>query len=428
MEKDRKEIIDEKRTINRSRSNSHHTSRQSKQDRFNLIAIDLEDEDSHNSDKEFVPRRSKKRRIEASLPTNINQNNIINIPQIVPNPPLDSDKLTYYKQRADHTTLIAQNHLNELKLLDEAEENHDPARLCWNNLNGDNERCMVLIGFSCLDFLTLLNLCENVIPNNLGRGRRSQWSSADKLLLLLCYLKHYETQAKLGETFHISKPQVNRIVASTLAAITPILYQHFVIKIESLLPELEQLLSFPDAKYVMDATVQEIWTPTGSYEEKKRFYSGKHKLYALKSLTLHNRRGWLIELWSGLPGSVHDITIATDNIDAIIKLLRKELIDEEISPGDSWEVLADAGFVGLEQQIKLVRPHKRTANKDLTSIQKEFNQSLASQRIVCERWYGRLKTRYRIMSGEYHNDRDDYSTYFRLCAALTNFHIISHPL
>jgi len=61
-----------------------------------------------------------------------------------------------------------------------------------------------------------------------------------------------------------------------IEAITPNLYEYFVThlpdRIEDYESEEDQL--FPDAKYVMDATFQPIWTPTGTYNEKKQYFSG----------------------------------------------------------------------------------------------------------------------------------------------------------
>lgn len=44
--------------------------------------------------------------------------------------------------------------------LDEVEEELDPARLSWTNLNGDDERCIVITGFTCDQFLELFEACE----------------------------------------------------------------------------------------------------------------------------------------------------------------------------------------------------------------------------------------------------------------------------
>jgi hypothetical protein len=339
---------------------------------------------------------------------------------------MDEERLAYYQEREEHTAAMAEQQLEDQEELDEAEENEDPVRLCWDNVNGDDARCRVLTGFTCDEFLELLELCEQAIPMNIGRGKHGKWTASDKFLILLCYVKHYETQDKLGETFHTSKPQINRIVSTTAAAVTPILYTHYVTNVRDLLPaDIDDDGEFGNAKFVMDATIQEIWTPLGTFEERKRFFSGKHKLYGLKSLTLHNRIGVLLASWSGVPGAVHDLTIARDHVEEIEEFLEKEEAEDE---DETWAVLVDSGFVGLEHNINAMHPYKRTAGHDLTIAQRNYNRRLAGQRVICERWYGRLKTRSRIMATKYRNDRDEYELYFKLCAALTNFHVIANPL
>lgn len=93
-----------------------------------------------------------------------------------------------------------------------------------------------------------------------------------------------------------------------------------------------------------------------------------------------------------------------------------------------WSVLVDSGYQGLQRHVKAILPHKKHANRPFTRPQQRFNQELASERVICERFYGRLKTKFRIMSSKYRNSRDEYVAIFKLCVALTNFHVISHPL
>lgn len=202
--------------------------------------------------------------------------------------------------------------------MDEAEEALDPALLCWANINDNDEHCRVLTGFTCEEFLELLGHCEHAIPVTLGRGRRTQASNHDKFLMVLCYVKHYETQDKIGETFHVSKTQINRVLDETIKAITRLLYTRYVENTTALLPaEVADEGEFGQAKFVMDATFQEIWTPLGNYDERKRFFSGKHKAYGMKTQCLHLRTGVLVACWSGIPGAVHDLTIARDNIEQV---------------------------------------------------------------------------------------------------------------
>ncbi len=103
--------------------------------------------------------------------------------------------------------------------------------------------------------------------------------------------------------------------------------------------------------------------------------------------------------------------------------------DEDESDEDAyWSVLVDSGYQGLQRQVKAILPHKKKPNRPFTRQQQRFNQELASERVICERFYGRLKTKFRIMSSKYRNSREEYVTVFKLCVALTNFHVIFHPL
>lgn len=106
-------------------------------------------------------------------------------------------------------------------------------------------------------------------------------------------------------------------------------------------------------------------------------------------------------------------------------------MDEEESESgvDTYgAVLVDSGYQGLQRVVKAILPYKKQPNRPFTRQQQRFNQELASERVICERYYGRLKTKFRIMSSKYRNTREEYRTIFMLCIALTNFHIISYPL
>jgi threonine aldolase len=104
-------------------------------------------------------------------------------------------------------------------------------------------------------------------------------------------------------------------------------------------------------------------------------------------------------------------------------MLAKE--DEDDEP---WSVLVDSGYQGLQRSVNAILPVKKQANRQFTRQQRRHNQDLASERVICERYYGRLKTKFRVMSSKYRNSRDEYTVLFNLCAALTNFHTILYPL
>lgn len=228
---------------------------------------------------------------------------------------MDEAVFEYYEEREEHTVALAVNAMEVEVVLNEEEEDHDPSQVCWRNLCDDDTRMKVITGFECDDFLGLFEVVQEALSVTTGRGRRTRISHHDKLLMTLCYLKHYETLDKMKETFHLSVSHLKRVVDTTIEAIEPVLYQKYVVEVEPTLPEEDD--DFPMARYVMDVTFQPIWTPLGTYNERKRWYSGKHKQYGIKSQCLHDRRGRVMHIVSGVHGSVHDLTIARESIDEV---------------------------------------------------------------------------------------------------------------
>lgn len=100
----------------------------------------------------------------------------------------DETLFHYYQSRSEHTVKLADEQMKLDQKIDEEEE-AGSHRLCWNNIKGDDKRCIVFTGFSSLEIFDLLHACENDIPINMGRGKKSKFSRADKFLIVLCYLK-----------------------------------------------------------------------------------------------------------------------------------------------------------------------------------------------------------------------------------------------
>lgn len=226
--------------------------------------------------------------------------------------------LDHYREREENTRQLAEDAQELQDEIDEEEEELDPARVCWLNLCDDDERCKIICGFGPDEFQEVYDLVEDDIQENIGRGLRSKIPKEDKLLMVLCYLKHYETIDKMKDTFSISKSHLQSLLATTITAIMPTLYDHYVTELqERVEDESEEDQLFPDAKFVMDATFQPIWTPTGTYNEKKRYYSGKHKMYGLKSQCIHDRRGRVVHCIPGERGAVHDLTLCRNNIEEV---------------------------------------------------------------------------------------------------------------
>jgi hypothetical protein len=182
----------------------------------------------------------------------------------------DADPLVgRYRARAAQTEAMAAAQLDALPSDDEDEPEVEDTSL-WGTCVEDVDRCKTLCGFTPGEFLELYAECEEHLEEHVGRGKRSKISKHDRLLMLLVFLKHYETNARLAQTFRISKGHVQKCVAATMDAIIVPLWQRYVASVD--LDEAPRFAEFPGVVAVMDVTAQPIWTPEGAYDEKKRYY------------------------------------------------------------------------------------------------------------------------------------------------------------
>ena len=76
----------------------------------------------------------------------------------------------------------------------------------------------------------------------------------------------------------------------------------------------------------------------------------------------------------------------------------------------------------------MVVPFKRmSANIPLSMEQARFNEELGSKRVLVENTIGRVKT-FRCMSTTFRHDIHIHSTFFNVCAQLTNIRLRVDPL
>ena len=69
------------------------------------------------------------------------------------------------------------------------------------------------------------------------------------------------------------------------------------------------------ARYAVDVTFQQSKCPSGSLQEGKKYFSGKHKLYGYKVEVCVLPIGIAVHCTSHYPGSVEDIDIFYKNAD-----------------------------------------------------------------------------------------------------------------
>ena len=80
---------------------------------------------------------------------------------------------------------------------------------------------------------------------------------------------------------------------------------------------------------------------------------------------------------------------------------------------ESWSCMFDKGFQGI-QNYDAVLPRKKPKGRDQSAQDLEHNQQVASDRIVIENFYGRLKRKFKMMTQRFSLNRDNCSNVFSL--------------
>lgn len=152
--------------------------------------------------------------------------------------------------------------------------------------------------------------------------------------------------------------------------------------------ELEEKLQ-EGKDYLADVTERPIQRDT--YNQRP-YYSGKKKMHTVKNLVITCFFGFILFVSPTAQGHKYDI-----------KMIDCVLINKPIT------LYVDLGFYGLKSTKYLIKmPHKKPKKQELTPIQKQENQLLASKRVKIEHHFANLKT-LRIIKDKNRN----YKTNFR---------------
>jgi hypothetical protein len=208
---------------------------------------------------------------------------------------------------------------------------------------------------------------------DLLRGHRtrigSRWrklSPGRQALLVLAHLRNGDTYARLAKGFRVGLATVFRYVREAvdlLAASAP-----------SLTAALWRLAGNGHRLGILDGTVVRIDRLGGDLD--RLYYSGKHHHHGVNLQGLVDpRRGELVWISDGLPGSTHDLTAARVH-DLIRSAARADV-----------QLLADKGYQGAGGTV--ASPHK---GRKLTKDQAAYNRMVNSVRGPGERGFAVLKT------------------------------------
>lgn len=262
-------------------------------------------------------------------------------------------------------------------------------------------------------------------------GRHSRFNPITWFVIAITWAKHNTTFRQLSRDFGMSPQNLADGIKKTIKASADHLWNAHVkwTHLDTLILQQRTFANFPAAICAVDATVQRVHR---NADTAQAFYSGKHRVPCIKIQAAVQPNGLLAEASVPVPGQVHDFELykASGLNDRLVNWTNLRRV--QLPRAEPMSALFDKGYMGISAIYPTaVIPHKKPPHQELTEAQKEYNRIISEDRILVERWFGRHKGNWKIMSDTWPlnmNGLSDYAWYFRFCAALTNAHIVAHPL
>jgi hypothetical protein len=268
--------------------------------------------------------------------------------------------------------------------------------LSFNKLCNQKRNFTRLTGIKLEEFWRIV---EKVRPNwekleqqKKVSGRNSHLKTLeDEILLVLIFYRFYVTHEFLGYLFDLDNSNICR----HLKKIEPLLCKNLSVKKD------RRLTADDLTKIMVDVTEINTQRPK---KNQREYYSGKKKCHTLKIEVQINEKGKIINVSKSYGGRIHDFAV------------RKA---EKPLPREAT-ILADSGYQGLQKKNKnAVLPHKKKRKTPLAKKEKAHNRALASQRVLIENVFAKLK-KFKILGSVYRNFQKKLHLRFNIIAGIHN--------
>lgn len=261
-----------------------------------------------------------------------------------------------------------------------------------------------LIGINYDQFITLVVLAEKchlkkqaeIEKNKIriiapGGGRKPEISPKEGVCLCLVYLRQKPIFEILGLLFDVSKTQANNLFNYWVEILRDVLPASQMEEVEGDSLKYQELRkTLCEYELIVDSAEQAIQRPT-DYQEQKQYYSGKKKMHTLKNQFIVLPHGEdIIDIYIGQLGKKSDINLFRET---------------QIKFDFKQKFIGDKAYIGV---TRIMTPHKKPRNKEISELQQEENRQLSSRRISVEHLIGKIKI-FRVASDKFRLARHKYS-------------------
>lgn len=310
--------------------------------------------------------------------------------------------------------------------------------------SGGGASVLHMTNFSLSEFMDIwARLSDHAHSHwNTGRGKRTDKSAKDCFFMLLTVCKHGGAWDFLGRMFNTKGPTFERLMVKFLdvmfaaagKAYIGRLNEHYSMR--RMLEKGRGFKTYKLARYATDVTFHQTNRPAGNHEESKKYFSGKHKLYGYKTEVSVLPNGLAILVSPHVPGSVSDIDILHRMKDEHETRLEKDTAGSDLPDvlplvdryPNMWAMLLDKGYQGVDNFLRGIHPRKKPRNGHLSASEVADNVKLSSDRIIVENFFGRQCSLWGLMANKWRWSEELYDRFNAFTIAMTNAHVLRHPL
>ena len=280
--------------------------------------------------------------------------------------------------------------------------------------NNPDFNLVLYTGFNISELRYLTSVLEQNFVSH--RGNKSCIDLETQLFITLSYYSTNCLYAQLQSLTKLSQSTICRVVHRIVDKCFPI-FSNLYIPQKTIPSCQNSFKNFPSAVGVVDTTTVQHYRPL-KINDQKLTYDFKNGVNGQKVQVLVNPDGQAIHVTIEEHGSMHDKKIF-DN--SSVKKLLVTVQGQEI---ETKKIIADKGYTGIQADI----PNAIIMKKGKSNENAEYNNHIAADRQIVERWNCRFKQTFNVCFTGYRGDRSYLKNILRGLVALTNYHISLHPL
>lgn len=259
--------------------------------------------------------------------------------------------------------------------------------------------------------------------------------------MLLAVVKHGDQWEFLGRMFKIKGPNFERLIRGVSDVVSSRFFDCFFNQegvrrpMDRLVETKQTFKHFPFCRYATDVTFQMAKRPCPVTCKR-----GRNSIVV--NIKYTDIRWESLFFRMGMPSpeviitlGQHRIWIFSTKCNQFMTKLWKIEDDEDLSDvsphqenfQDNWGVLIEKGYQGPLEFVWAIYPEKKPHGM-LAFESEYYNQKVARNRIITEKYFGRMCGLWAVTSNKFRWAEENYDKIFRFCMELTNVHIKWNPL